>query len=163
MPADIDEKAIRFDDPVKLTLALANAKADALLSRIKEPVILITSDQVVVCEGKILEKPESESQVKEYLDMYRVHPAETVTSVTVVNTTSGKRADGTDIAKIWFSAIPDEVIQQYVLTKDPFYNAGAFSHEHPLLAPYVVRIDGESESITGLPRRLTEELINRIR
>lgn len=28
MPADIDEKAIRFDDPTKLTLVLARAKAD---------------------------------------------------------------------------------------------------------------------------------------
>lgn len=162
MPADIDEKAIRFDDPVKLTLALANAKADTILPRIKEPAILIASDQVVVCNGNILEKPENESEVSQYLKMYEKHPAETVTSVTVVNTDSGKRADGTDIAKIWFSAIPDDVIHQYVLTKDPFYNAGAFSHEHPLLAPYVIRIEGESESIIGLPKRLTEELIRRV-
>ena len=142
---------------------LANAKSDTILSRIKESAILITSEQVVVCNGKILEKPENESEVKEYLKMYEKHPAETVISVTVVNTVSGKRADGTDIAKIWFNAIPNEVIHQYVLTKDPFYNAGAFSHEHLLLAPYVSRIEGESESITGLPRRLTEDLINRVR
>jgi len=30
MSANIDEKAIRFDDPKKLTLAIVNAKADAL-------------------------------------------------------------------------------------------------------------------------------------
>ena len=56
MSADIDERAIRLEDPVKLTLALAVAKSEALLPKIKndEGVILITSDQVVVCNGKII-------------------------------------------------------------------------------------------------------------
>jgi septum formation protein len=163
MPADIDEKAIRFDDPVKLTLTLANAKADALLPRIKESVILITSDQVVVCNGKILEKPSDENEAREYLEMYAKYPAETVTSVAVINTGSGMRADGTDIAKIWLTAIPEGVISQYILTRDPFLHAGAFDHEYPLVAKYVSRIEGEPESITGLPKRLTEELIERVK
>ena len=48
MSSNIDEKAIRFNDPQKLTIALAHAKADALLPRIQEPALLITSDQVVL-------------------------------------------------------------------------------------------------------------------
>ena len=73
MSPDIDEKAIRYNwryyftvltlfrdpDPTKLTLMIANAKADALLSKVTEPSILITSDQVIVCNGVIREKPES--------------------------------------------------------------------------------------------------------
>lgn len=163
MPADIDEKAIRFEDPAVLTLALANAKADALLPKIKEPAILITSDQVVVCNGKILEKPNDEKEAQENLEMYALHPAETVASVVVVNTSSGKRAGGTDIAKIWFFPIPEKVINEYIATKDPFLHAGSFDHEHPLLAPYVKSIEGEPESITGLPKKLTEELIKSMR
>src|SRR5262245_54982209 len=57
MPAHIDERAIRADDPGVLTLALAHAKADALLPQIREPALLITSDQVVVWQGTIREKP----------------------------------------------------------------------------------------------------------
>jgi septum formation protein len=48
MPAHIDERTIRAEDPGALTLALAHAKADALLPHIHEPALLITSDQVVV-------------------------------------------------------------------------------------------------------------------
>jgi septum formation protein len=44
MPAHIDEQAIRAKDPATLTLALAHAKADALLPQIHEPALLITSD-----------------------------------------------------------------------------------------------------------------------
>lgn len=159
MPANIDEKAIRFEDPAVLTLALANAKADALLLKIKEPVILITSDQVVVCNGKILEKPTDEKEAQENLELYALYPAETVTSVVAVNTSSGERIGGTDVAKIWFSSIPKKVINEYIATKDPFLHAGSFDHEHQLLAPYVKSIEGEPESVTGLPRKLTEKLI----
>ncbi len=62
MASDIDEKKIRFDDPKKMTLALAVAKAENLLAKIKEPAILITTDLVVICSNKIREKPENAEQ-----------------------------------------------------------------------------------------------------
>ena len=43
----------RSEDPGALTLALAHAKADALLPQIHEPALLITSDQVVVWQGTL--------------------------------------------------------------------------------------------------------------
>ena len=161
LPSYIDEKQIRFEDPVKLTLALASAKAEALLPKIKnnEGVILITSDQVVVCNGKILEKPADEKEAREYMDMYAKYPAETVTSVVVINTLSGKKVEGTDIAKVWMDPMPQEIIDAYIATKDPFLHAGGFDQDYPLIASFVNRIEGESESVTGMPKKLTDELI----
>jgi len=163
MPSNIDEKAIRFDDPVKLTLALANAKADALLKKIKESAILITSDQVVVCNGKILEKPTSAKEAREYLNMYNAYSAKTITSVVVANTATGARVSGIDIAKIWFRSIPEDIINKYIATKDPFLHAGAFDCTHNLMAFYVDRIEGELESVVGLPKSLTEKLIKSVK
>lgn len=161
MSADIDEKAIRLEDPVKLTLALAIAKAEALLPKIKndEGVILIISDQVVVCNGKIIEKPIDEKEARMFIDMYKNYPAETVTSVVVINTLLNKRLEGTDIVKTWIDPIPKDVIDKYIETKDPFYVAGGLAIEHSLLTPYINRIEGEFESVMGLPKKLTEELI----
>ncbi len=161
LPSYIDEKQIRFDDPVKLTLALANAKAEALLPKIINPdgVILITSDQVVVCNGKIIEKPIDEKEARMFIDMYKEYPAETVTSVVVINTLSGKRVEGTDIAKVWIDPIPQEIIDAYIATKDPFLHAGGFDQDYPLITSFVNRIKGEPESVMGLPKKLTEELI----
>lgn len=47
--ADIDERAIRFEDPEELVLAISRAKADALVQKLgsKEESYLITADQVV--------------------------------------------------------------------------------------------------------------------
>ena len=163
MVAGIDEKQIRFDDPVKLTLALAVAKADAILQNLKNEskneTILITSDQVVFCNGKILEKPENEEEARAFFDMYAKYPAETVTSVSVINTLSGKKVTGTDIAKIWLDPLPQDIIDKYIETNDPFLHAGGFDHEYPIVASYVNRIEGEPESISGLPVKLTDELI----
>ena len=91
MTADIDEKAIRFNDPKKLVLTLANAKADALLPKINEPAILITADQVVFCNAKIREKPESENEARAFLESYAQYPAECVNGVAITNTQTKKR------------------------------------------------------------------------
>lgn len=71
MSPDIDEKAIRSENYYELPLLLARAKAEALLSRIQkdeisrtnyEQAIIITADQITVCEGDLHEKPKDEKK-----------------------------------------------------------------------------------------------------
>lgn len=159
LSSDIDEKAIRDADPKKLVLLLANAKTDALLVRIIKPTLLITSDQVVIWNGQVREKPESPEQAKEYLKSISQYPSQTVTSVVVTNTKTGKRLEGVDAAKIYFRPIPDEVIDKLVRNGTIFDYAGGFSTNDPLLFPYVDRIEGEVESVLGLPKTLTQNLL----
>jgi septum formation protein len=162
MIANIDEKAIRFDDPKKLTLALANAKADALLPKILEPAILITSDQVVVSNKKILEKPENEIEARRFLRSYAKYPPQTVTAVVVTNTITKKRLGGVDIAKVIFKEIPDNIIDQIIKEGDFLTRAGGFSVEDPKLKNYIINIEGDINSVIGLPKKLTEELIKKV-
>jgi predicted house-cleaning NTP pyrophosphatase (Maf/HAM1 superfamily) len=66
MQADIDEQALgdRSSCPESLVTLLAQSKADALKTRLLgSSGILITCDQVVVCNGRILEKPEGPEEV----------------------------------------------------------------------------------------------------
>ena len=160
MPADIDEKAIRSDDPEKLTLMLARAKADALLPKIKEPALLITLDQVGVCNGQIIGKPENEAQAREYLENYAHYPAKTITAVAITNTKTGKRVEGVDMAEVLFYPIPEEAIRQSVKKGDIFNQSGAFSIDDEILGRYVKEIKGEPESVIGLPKKLTRKLLN---
>lgn len=162
MSADIDEKSIRSDDPKKLTLALAHAKAEALIPRIARSALLITADGVVLCNGEMREKPIDEREATTFLKSYNRYPADVITSVLVTNIANGRKAEGTDIARIWFHSISDAVIRAYIATRDPFEHSGGFDHMHQILAPYVKRIKGEKESITGLPRSLTISLIRKV-
>ncbi|MBI4992056.1 MAG: Maf family protein [Candidatus Harrisonbacteria bacterium] len=158
----IDEKMIRFDDPTKLTQALAEAKAEELKRRVKEPHILITADQVVVCRGEIREKPNDPEQAKEFLKSYAQYPPSTYSSVLVTNTANGKSAKGTDIATAYFDPIPDEVIEKLSQDEDILNSAGAFITEHPLLDPYLKGFKGTKDSVMGLPKALLKKLLGEV-
>lgn len=162
MSPDIDEKAIRDDDPNELTRKLARAKAEALLPRIKEDVILITSDQVVFCNGEIREKPENEDQARAYLESYAEHPVETVTAVFVINTKTGKTAEGVDIPSLRFKPIPEDLIETLIKDGRIFTCAGGFSLDIAEIGNLLESIEGERESVIGLPKALTNRLIKEV-
>jgi septum formation protein len=159
MAANIDERAIRFDDPKQLTLALAHAKADAILPKIKEPALLITSDQVVLWQGQIREKPTSPAEARSWLKSYVKHPAQTINSVVVTNTKTKQRVEGSATTLVWFKPLSHEYIDTLIAEGTVLACAGGFAVEHPLMKDYIERIDGEIESATGLPKTLTGRLL----
>jgi septum formation protein len=159
MPAHIDERAIRSEDPGALTLALAHAKADALLPHIQEPALLITADQVVVWQGTIREKPQHAEEARAFLQAYAEGPAETVTAVVVTHTVTGVRRQGIDRATVWFRRLPEAVIAQVIAQGEVFAYAGGFSVTDPLFEAYIQRVDGTTDSVIGLPTALTRQLI----
>ena len=160
--ANIDERSIRLEDPKELTLALARAKAEALKSQISEEAILITSDQVVVWNGKIREKPEDEKEAKEFLEGYNIYPAETVTAVVVTNLVNGKQAEGVDIAKAYFNMFSEEDIQKIIEDRSLFEMAGGFTPDGELWERHINKIEGARDSVIGLPKELTGRLIKEV-
>jgi len=159
MSPDIDEKAIRFDNPSDLVMAIANAKADTLISVIKEPAILVCSDQVVLYNDKIREKPVTEKEAKEFLQSYSIVHPQTLGAVVVVNTKTGKRASGWQTSKIFFKPLPEEIINEHIKSGMALRGAGGFSIHDPILKNYIDHIEGGFDSATGLSKTLTKKLI----
>ncbi|KAL5072028.1 hypothetical protein RYX36_022915 [Vicia faba] len=170
MTADIDEKSIRKDTPEELVMALAEAKAEAILQRLPvgdylkdaEPTLLITSDQVVVYEGVIREKPSSKQEARQFLKDYSGRKAATVGSVLVTNLKTGLRKGDSDRVEIYFNEIPDEIIEKLVDEGITLNVAGGLIIEHPLIFPYVKDVVGTTDSVMGLPKDLTEKLLNAV-
>ncbi len=157
---DIDEKAIRSDDYYELPLLLARAKADALIPKFGKNVVIVTADQVVICDGALYEKPGDEKVARAYLAEYSSgHPAETVSALVVTNTRTGRRAEGVDIAKIHYHAIPDAIVDVFVRDGDPFSKAGGFEVQSPILRPYLRAVEGAEDSIMGMPLELFDRLL----
>jgi septum formation protein len=160
MPANIDEKAIRSDDYELLPLLVARAKTEALLALIHEPVLLITADTVAIFNGELREKPETAEEASRFLKSYIDNePVRTSTGVVVTNTLTGKRFECTDGAAAYFRPIPDDVVAQLVRTERPFSWAGGFATDEPLLRPFLERVEGEAQSIYGLPLQKTLQLM----
>ena len=162
MVSDIDEKAIRFDDAEKLVLALARAKAEALKPKIFQPAILITSDQVVVCNKKIIEKPDNEKQAREFLQGYSNFPARTVTSVVVINLKTGKQAETVDTAEVYFTPFSEDEITDLINEGEIFHLAGGFTVDGQKWEKHIQKIQGTRDSVMGLPKTITEKLIKKV-
>ncbi|KAI9144653.1 inosine triphosphate pyrophosphatase-like protein [Paraphysoderma sedebokerense] len=158
----IDEKSVGCRDtmtPEDLTILIAKEKAKALIPEILEPSLLITSDQVVVYDGRIREKPETEEECKKYLRSYAIHPAETVSAVVVTNTGTGKQCLGVDRAKQHFKDIPEQVMSELISKGDVMHCCGGFMIDDPILYPYLGRREGDEDSIIGMPLKLTRRLL----
>ncbi|XP_059293214.1 uncharacterized protein LOC132046561 isoform X10 [Lycium ferocissimum] len=130
MTADIDEKSIRKDNAEELVVALAEAK-------------------VAVYQGIIREKPSS----------YSGGQATVVGSVVVTNLTKGIRKGAWERSEVYFHDIPDEVIDSLIEEGIILNVAGGLMLEHPLTLPFVDTVIGTADSVMGLPRSLTEKLI----
>lgn len=162
LTADIDEQAIRHADPKELVLMLARAKAAAILLQITEPSLLITADQVAVCNGMILEKPRDHAEARKFIHYYRDYPLDTVSSVLVTNTATGQSAGGVDITRIYFKEIPESVIDEALRIGRIMHGAGAMLAQHPPFDSYVERLEGTFDSAAGMPLKLLRQLIDKV-
>jgi len=158
----IDERAIRSEDFRLLPLKIATAKAESLREQIKEPSILITCDTIVLHDNQVYEKPKDDAEARAMLQSYGSVPAEVICGVVVTNTASGKSASGTDSAKVYFHKIPHALIEEMIKHGQIFDFAGAFHPADPPIIPYIVHIDGASDTVLGLPKYLTQKLIKEV-
>ncbi|KAF5831991.1 inosine triphosphate pyrophosphatase-like protein [Dunaliella salina] len=163
--ADIDEKAIRCEKPGDLVMALAHAKADAIKGKMAatgedyKTGYLLTCDQVVTHEGRILEKPESEEEARAWLRGYGRTPPGTVGSIVITNLGTGAKFQELDITRIHFKPIPDPVIDEIIKAGDWTDCAGGLRIEQPILEPYLSGIEGSEDSVMGLSKVLTVRLL----
>ena len=180
----IDEKALgdRSDDePADLVLLIAKAKMDHLLSEIKSKPeelpsqehkewLVLTGDQVVTCNGQILEKPENIEEAKSFCAQYADHPPATVGSCVLTHLPSNIQVAGVDTATIYFKPTIGKanLIEQLVQLDEPILScAGGLMIEHPLTKEHLDRIDGTEDSVMGLSKdlvlRLLEELSEKLK
>ena len=159
---EIDEKLIRSDNFQELPVLIARSKAENLREKIFVPAIVITCDTIVVHDGKMYEKPKNDEEARALLQSYGSFPAEVICGVVVMNTANNKIAQGVDSAKVYFQKIPHQLIEEMIMLGKVFDWAGAFHPADPAIKPYIAYIDGETDTVMGLPRFLTKKLIDEV-
>uniref|UniRef100_A0A0V0H825 Putative ovule protein n=1 Tax=Solanum chacoense TaxID=4108 RepID=A0A0V0H825_SOLCH len=85
--------------------------------------------------------------------------ATVVGSVVVTNLTKGIRKGAWERSEVYFHDIPDEIIDSLIEEGIILNVAGGLMLEHPLTLPFVDTLIGTADSVMGLPRSLTEKLI----
>lgn len=157
---DINEKLIKTSDLYERPLILARAKAKDLVKKVKEPSLIVTLDTIVIGEGKLYEKPETEKEAREFLKKYSEGLApETLSAIVVINTKTGKKYEGVDRAQVFFKKFSNAMIENFIKNGEPLTRAGGFGAKHPIMKPYVDRIKGTEESVSGIPLHLLKKLL----
>ncbi|KAJ1462883.1 inosine triphosphate pyrophosphatase-like protein [Pelagophyceae sp. CCMP2097] len=153
---DIDERAIgdRAGDAEALVRLVANAKADALVSRLGvsgEGRIVVTGDQVVTWRGVIREKPRDAAECREFVLSYGTAPCTTVGAICVHDLATGAREVATHTAEVHFSQMPEAFVDRLIESDGAALMkcAGGLMVEHPAVTPYVTDVRGGLDSVMG--------------
>lgn len=145
-PVTIDESVREGEDPEKHVERLAWEKAQAASSEPDE--IILAADTVVVIDGEILGKPRDEADAARMLTLLSGRKHEVLTGICL-------RA-GAHIAaewactKVWFTALTESEISEYVATGEPMDKAGAYAIQG-FGSRFIDRIDGSYSNVVGLP------------
>ncbi len=168
MPSDIDEKAIRFESPKLLTVALAKAKADKIEQLLRESgkeACVITGDQVVLWNGKILEKPTSRKEAEDQLVAYRFSNPSTVTALHVRNMYNGKKSSAVEVVEISISPFSQEEMQIILDDELTYKCCGAIPFGIPgnpasdIVGRHQKVPEGKTSSVIGMPLDVLDHLL----
>lgn len=128
------------------------------------PSLLICSDQVAVFREEIREKPQNKDEAEFFIRSYSnsKFPVETITSIVLANSYTGRRIEAVDIAKVWYSEIPEEIIEKALDKGEVLSSAGGFLIDDGLLGNYVKKIQGARDSVMGLPLGVLSEILEKM-
>jgi septum formation protein len=132
-----------------------------VLKQVHEDAIVICSDQVMVVDGVVREKPTSKEEAYAFLATFVTDPQVATSCTVVCNTANGKRVSHINEVTVTFDQIPEEHIDTFVESGEAFKYAGGLAVEDPLFEPYVHFV-GEMESLMGLPKAKTLAMIKEV-
>ena len=159
VPSSIDETPTPGEDAETLVVRVAREKGMEVASRVSQSII-ISADTVVVIDGEILGKPADEPDAVRMLRKLSGREHSVLTAVTLVNQRKQETLEGLDRTRVWFSALTDEQIRDYIRRENVFDKAGAYAIQG-YAGVYIPRIEGNYFNVMGFPLPLVHQLLCR--
>ena len=154
--ADLDETVYETDDPVETVCATCAAKARAVaraLAAEQAPAeaLILTSDTIVVLDGRIMGKPHSPAQAEEMLTALSGREHSVFTAFTLLPADRPQAAETRyEETRVRFRSLSRDEILAYIATGEPMDKAGAYGIQG-MGALLVEAIHGDYYTVMGLP------------
>jgi septum formation protein len=145
--------------PEEYVVRVAREKGVEVASRVAGAIVL-SADTVVTIDGEILGKPLDKEDAFQMLKKLSGREHRVYTAVTVINQISGDILEGLESTRVWFKALTDAEILDYLGREDVLDKAGAYAIQG-YAGIYIPRIDGNYFNVMGLPLPLVHELLCR--
>lgn len=147
IPADVDETYVDGEQPREHAKRLARAKV-AKVAASETQALVIGSDTIVVIDGTVLGKPQSDADAVRMLMMLsgRTH----VVMTAVAAGYEGQVVSGLEEVCVTFRDLTLQEANSYVATREPMDKAGAYGIQG-FGATIVQRVEGDYFAVMGLP------------
>jgi septum formation protein len=159
-PSDFDESQVKISNPLDLVQTLAQCKAETVAAKFKNCLIL-GCDSVLVVEGEIYGKPESEAEAIARWTTMRGKLGILYTGHYLLDQTQKRKLINCGITKVKFAPISDQTIKAYIKTEEPLKCAGCFALEGKG-GLFVEKIEGCHSNVIGLSLPLLRKMINEL-
>lgn len=137
---------------------LSEGKSYGFHRPLEDDEILITSDTLVLCEDRVMGKPQSREDAIDMIRFLSGRSHKVITAVTLRD--SQKCHTSSDTAIVHFKELTDNEIEYYVDTYKPFDKAGAYGIQEWIGYIGIGKIEGSYFTIMGLPVHLVyQELL----
>ena len=134
---------------------LAIKKAMAFQESLSTDSIVLTSDTVVWCNGKSLEKASDAEEAKWMLEQLSGNRHNVITGVCLFS--KEKKEVFSDTVEVTFRKLKEEEVQYYIDNYHPFDKAGAYGIQEWIGMAAITSIKGSFFTVMGLPTHLIME------
>jgi septum formation protein len=145
---NVDETPLKDELPRQLALRLAKEKALAAASEYPNHII-ISADNVVAVGRRILDKAETNDDVKRYLTLLSGRKNTVYTAVAICHP-SGKISIKLVESDVRFKRLTSQEIESYIQTGEGIGKAGGYAIQG-IASKYIKTIQGSYHAVMGLP------------
>jgi len=157
----VDETPLPGEAASALAARLAASKAEALARQFPEAVV-IGSDQVALCNGAIVGKPETIARAERQLAAFSGQAVDFLSAVSLRCLDAGFVFDRTVTTRVCFRELGTEEIRRYVRLDRPLQCAGSFKSEAAGLALLSAMQSDDPSAIIGLPLIAVAEALRQL-
>ena len=154
------EEVYDEDTPMeRIPEVLSEGKSYGFHRELADDEILITSDTLVLCDGRVMGKPHSREEAFDMLRWLSGREHKVITAVTIRD--SVRHSTSSDTATVHFKHLTDSEIEYYIDNYKPFDKAGAYGIQEWIGYIGISKIEGSYFTIMGLPVHLVYQELNK--
>jgi septum formation protein len=157
-PSSASEDPLPGELPEALVARLAREKALQVAASAPPTSLVLGADTTVVVDGAMLAKPGDQAEAARMLRRLSGRRHKVLTGVCIVEAPARLAAVGCESTDVWFRALKESEIQEYVASGEPFDKAGAYAIQGRA-SRFVTRIEGCYFNVMGLPIALVYGLL----
>ncbi len=159
---NVDEKFYGNKSIYEESMEISKSKALAVFNEIKDDVIVIGSDTIVLQDGVIYGKPKNYNDAVRMLSIFSNNHHEVLSSLALLIRKNGVEYEELtyDKCDVYVDKMTREEIDDWIKSNDVYSKAGAYAIQEGF-GKYIKKIDGDYFSIVGFPIHKLYELLKK--